>query len=242
MKSVCLALLVCMVSMLALAEVNVTLAPSGTSDFGNQPIGFQALTPFLLANSGSSAITITGIAVEPANGPYSIYHDQYTSCPSQGMLSAGADCEIVVGFTASAVGPVSGKLVVNYVVQNSHVTLNANLMANGVNDVTIVAAPIPCNYHIQYFFSPLPCTVTLLNQEPTTLMSISEEVEPSGPGDFSIWSTTCGSSLSVLTSCTIAIAYWGGHDLEEGVLQVTSNSPDHRTIKFRLQGCSRGLC
>ena len=236
MKSLCLVLLVCVVPMLALAAANVTLAPSGTSDFGNQPIGFQALTPFLLTNSGSSPITITGIALEPANGPYSIYYDQNSSCPSQGMLSGGADCAIAVGFTASVVGAVPGKLMVNYVAQNSQVTLTAKLMANGLNDVTITS---PCNFDIQYFLSgPVPCPVTLLNQEPTTLMSISEEVQPSGPGDFSIASRTCESSLSALTSCTITIEYGGGQRLEEGVLQVMSNSPDHKTIKFRLQGFS----
>lgn len=123
MRNLCLLLLVCTVSMLGLAQVNVTLAPSGTSDFGNQPIGFRALTPFLLNNSGSGAVMITSIAVsQPSNGPYSIYHDPNTSCPSQGQLSGESDCEIVVGFTASSVGRVAGTLMVTYVAENNPVS------------------------------------------------------------------------------------------------------------------------
>ena len=125
--------------------------------------------------------------------------------------------------------------------------LRATLTATGVYDVTIIAPTphleeLPCNYHITDFFGPSPCTVTLLNQEPTTLGSISFGVEPEG--DFSIDTTltTCGSSLSFLSSCTISVQYNGDMNLEEGVLQVTSDSPDGRTIKFRVQGCRIYTC
>lgn len=244
MKKLSLLVVLCTFSMLAFAQIEVTLAPSGTSDLGNQPMGFRALTPLVLANNGSGTIHITGIAVSP-NGPYSIFDDPYTSCPSHGQLAGRAHCEIVVGFTASDVGEVQGTLMVTYA--ESDQPLRATLTATGVYDVTIIAPTphleeLPCNYHITDFFGPSPCTVTLLNQEPTTLGSISFGVEPEG--DFSIDTTltTCGSSLSFLSSCTISVQYNGDMNLEEGVLQVTSDSPDGRTIKFRVQGCRIYTC
>jgi hypothetical protein len=239
-----LLLLLCMVSMVALAQ-NVTLAASVTSNLGNQPIGFPALTPFLLANNGSStititSITITSIAVSPP--PFSIYSAALTfSCVVSELLPTGGSCGIVVQFKPSAVGPVSAMLRVTYYEgQNSDnpVSLTANLIANGIYDATLIALP---NFPCTNLTNNIQCTVTLLNQEPTTLESISISVGPKQ--SYSITGNTCGSSLSALSSCTITVGYeYISSEYAEGVLQVTSNAPDNRTITFNLLGCRRYGC
>lgn len=247
MRNPCLLLLICMVSMLALAQV--TLDPSSPSNLGNQAIGYPAGTPFTLYNQGSQ-ITIESITVSPS-GPYLVFSNPPYNCPS--TLSQGGACTIWVEFNASAVGLTPGTLTVTYETTNhQQEMLTASLMANGIYDVSLVPLTTP-PHHIScnvYVGGPVgedapTCTVTLVNQQSVALTISQVSASPSP--DFSISSNACPMSPETLPpfgSCTIVVEYSASIYGELGTLQVTTNSRDGSPPILNLQGNCRhyGSC
>jgi len=242
-RNPCLLLLVCMVSMLALAQV--TLDPSSPSNLGDQPIGYAAGTPFTLANGGPGQITIESITVSPS-GPYFVFSNPPYNCPT--TLSQQGACSIWVEFNASAPGWTAGTLTVTYETTNhQQEMLTASLMANGIYDVSLVpltTAPhhLSCNVYVGNPGSA--CTVTLVNNQEQFRLSISGITVSM---DFSISSNTCPMSPETVPpfgSCTIAVQYNGNIQGEQGTLQVMTNSMDGSPPTLNLQsecrhyGCS----
>jgi hypothetical protein len=244
-RNPCLLLLVCMVSMLALAQV--TLDPSSPSNLGDQPIGYAAGTPFTLANGGPGQITIESITVSPS-GPYFVFSNPPYNCPT--TLSQQGACTIWVEFNASAPGWTSGTLTVTYeTTNNQQEMVTASLMANGIYDVSLVPLTTP-PHHISCNVWPGEdsgtCTVTLVNQQAVVLTISGVSVSPSQ--DFSIlWNmSTCTMPGTVppFGSCTMVVEYTGSDYGVLGTLQVTTNSRDGSPPILNMQGNCRhyGSC
>jgi chitinase len=86
-----------------LAQASVTLSPS-SYNFGSTPVGTgTAWETFTLANSGSSAVSISSVTV---SGPFVVS----SNCGSS--VAANASCPIYVYFAPTASGAASGTLTV----------------------------------------------------------------------------------------------------------------------------------
>jgi chitinase len=96
-------LLCVFVSVSLLAQATVTLSPS-SYNFGSTPVGTgTAWETFTLANSGSSAVSISNVAV---SGPFVVS----SNCGSS--VAANGSCPIYVYFAPTASGAASGTLTV----------------------------------------------------------------------------------------------------------------------------------
>ncbi|MGB8583577.1 MAG: glycosyl hydrolase family 18 protein [Candidatus Sulfotelmatobacter sp.] len=97
-------LLLCVfVSVSLLAQATVTLSPS-SYNFGSTPVGTgTAWETFTLANSGSSAVSISNVTV---SGPFVVS----SNCGSS--VAANGSCPIYVYFAPTASGAASGTLTV----------------------------------------------------------------------------------------------------------------------------------
>ena len=96
-------LLCVFISVSLLAQASVTLSPS-SYNFGSTPVGTgTAWVTFTLANSGSSAVSISNVAV---SGPFVVS----SNCGSS--VAANGSCPIYVYFYPTASGAASGTLTV----------------------------------------------------------------------------------------------------------------------------------
>jgi len=243
MKKLSLLLLVCMISMLAIAQtdsstdqtqqdlsqdlsVGVTLTPS-TVDLGNIAVGSPAYARFILTNNGPQNVTISSMSFAPPLAPYSV---SSTAC--KGVLTPTQNCSITVQFQASATGASATTLSVH----DTAGIQTTSLSAMGIHDVTL--APVgDCNNNAGGDNGP--CSVILTNNENWyPPLSIKIAVTP----PFSE-SDNCGDSLSELSSCTIVVAYPGSTG-QQGTLKVTTSSHDNYPPPLNLVGCKapHGYC
>ena len=99
-----------LLSPLASSAQSLTLSPS-SQNFGSTAVGTgTAWSTFTLANSGSSAVNISTVAV---SGPFVVS----SNCGSS--VAAGGSCPIYVYFSPTAAGAASGKLTVTDSASNS---------------------------------------------------------------------------------------------------------------------------
>jgi hypothetical protein len=161
--------------------------------FASQALGTksapQAVT---LANTGTTAISISGIA---ASGDFS----ESNTCGTS--LAAGAQCAISVIFAPTASGTRTGVLAINA----SNNSQTVNLTGTGA------AAPITSDsfsigtlsFASQTVNTTSPSQAVTLTNTGTTAIAISSV---STSGNFSE-SNTCGSSLVSGAQCTISVAF-----------------------------------
>ncbi len=265
MKKLSLLLLVCMVSMLALAQTDsssnttdqdpteqpqlqesppsgVSLVPS-SANFGNEPIMKLAVAPFTLKNMTSGPITVTNIVGLPAGSPYSYY---WSLCEIPGQpLEANSSCPIWVGFTTSALGPSSGTLKVTYEANGNRMTQTASLSGNAVSDVTLLATVktphiIPCNLYVGPS-GTTDCKVILINQSPysVTITGVSYSTDYG----INMSASTCPNPATLpaplvgLGSCSYVVEYTGNDDDEQGTFQVSTSAQDGSPATLNLQSC-----
>jgi len=263
MKKLSLLLLVCMISMLAIAQTDssanqtqqdlsqdspaggLTLSPSSspasTVNLGNQQLGSHAFTPFILTNGGSGT-TVKNIS---ASNPYSVYPlGSQDECPSgQFQLPAGAWCIVLVKFQASAAGESPGTLTVTY---GANGTQTAYLNATAIYDVTLVPT-IPRPYQIPCSLFVGSCTVTLINPWPISLpiaIAVSDLGDDDGYFSLPEKEDNCGTQTSPLASCTLTVEY-SGPGQTQGTLTVTTNpgKPTQNTQTLNLLGeCRKYGC
>ena len=228
MKKLLLLLIVCMVSMLALAQTNVTLTPA-THDFGTIAVHFAYQHVFVLTNNGQSSISITSITASP-NLPFSVHS---TTCLST-LAGEGAHCDITVQAKADSPGAKSGMLTVDCSARACPLT--STLTATAMADATLTPT--------SYYFGALQLgfisrkTFTLTNYEPVAL-SVDEiqVVQVGGDYYFLLQSTDCGSSVPANSRCSITVEFIPEEvGLLHGTLTVTDNSPDGTPPVVPLSG------
>ena len=100
--------------------------------FPNQIVGTSATSQVVtLANNGNAALNISGLTI---NGTNSGDFPSTTTCPNPGSLSAGANCNITVGFKPTATGTRTAAISVADNATGSPQTLN--ITGNGVSTAT----------------------------------------------------------------------------------------------------------
>ncbi len=182
----------------------VSLTPASLN-FGSVAIGSSAASQTaVLANSGTAALSISGLQATPA--VYSLSHD----CPA--TLAAGSRCTLTVGFTPAATGAVSGSIAIT-----SNAATTPDALALSGTGVTPVPATLGWIGSSTLSFpdtasgaqsAPLALQLGNSGTSPATLAGLS--FSGAAAGDFLIDpSSTCsaGGSLAGGARCTVQVVF-----------------------------------
>ncbi len=189
----------------------VTLSPSSLS-FGSQQVGTSSLpAPVTLTNSGTAALTISGIAV---SGASSADYAWTTTCPtSPSTVPAGASCSVSVTFSPSATGSRSASLRITDDASGSPHSASLSGTGSAVPPpppppaAGVTLSPTSLSFGSQTVGSTSSSkSVTLTNSGNAALTISSIAVAGANSGDFSR-TTTCGSTLAAGASCSVSVTF-----------------------------------
>ena len=193
----------------------VTLSPSSLS-FGTLAIGtISAGKTVTLKNTGSSTLTISGIAITGTNAA-----DFAQSHTCGGSLAAGASCTISVTFKPTANGTRSAALSVTDNAAGSP----QQVPLSGIG-TTAKLSPTSLSFGtVAIGVTSAAKTVTLTNVGTTTLTISGIAITGTNAADFA-QTHTCGSSLSAGASCTISVTLKPtANGTRSATLSVTDNA------------------
>lgn len=164
--------------------------------FANQTVGTSsAASTVILTNSGSAALTITGVSVTGANnGDFT----QTSTC--SGSIAAGASCSINVTFAPTATGTRTANVTVNDSATGS--PQNVPISGTGIAPAVGLSPPT-VTFASQAVGSTSAATVVTLSNSGNAVLTINSiGIAGANAGDFG-QTNNCGSSLAAATSCTI---------------------------------------
>lgn len=204
---------------------SVSLAP-GNIGFGNVD---------LTANSATSTVTLTNTATDPLAllnlnsitmiGANPGDFNQTNNCPAQ--LGAGASCTFTLCFAPTASGSRAATLQISDNTNNG--THAVSLTGTGVVPVpiaTLTPTSLPFGtVDVTLSSAPLVATLSNIATDPLAVLSISNiTLNGANPGDYN-YTTTCGATLAINSSCTFSIVFkpttFGARP---ATLQVTDNT------------------
>jgi hypothetical protein len=195
-------------------------------NFGNQTVG-TASAPLstTLSNSGSTALSITSIAVTANNGSFA----ETNTCGSS--LAAGATCSITLTWTPSAAGAMTGTIAITDTASNSPQTVT--LTGTG-NEPAVTVSAASLTFPTQVVFTSSRAQNVTLTNTGTGTLAISSIVATGG--EFSE-TNTCGTTVAPGTNCTISVTFAPkAKGTLGGTVTITDNAP-HSPQKIRLSGC-----
>jgi Abnormal spindle-like microcephaly-assoc'd, ASPM-SPD-2-Hydin len=161
--------------------------------FDSQLLGTTSVAQSVVVTNTGTAPLFLGIAI---SGPFL----KTMNCP--GRLAAGASCTVNVSYKPSATGPQSGGLL--FADNASSSPQDVSLSGTGQGYPIVSLSPSTLTFGTQALGTSSGAkTVTLKNTGTTSLTINSITASP----DFTIATTTCGSSLPPLAACTIKVAF-----------------------------------
>ncbi len=167
--------------------------------FGNQLVGTKSATQAVtLSNTGTAALTITGIAL---SGTGAADFSETNTCGTS--VAAGSNCTISLTFDPATLGAVSATLTVtdnNNAVSGSAQTLS--LTGTGTGPAVTLSATSLTFPSENVGTASVVQPVTITNSGTATLSLTGITVS----GDFSI-SNPCGTSLAVGAMCTVNVTF-----------------------------------
>jgi hypothetical protein len=204
-------------------SVLLSLAPlaavsPGSLTFGTQNVGTtSASQPVTLNNTGTAALTITGIATSANFG-------QFNNCRSS--VAASGSCTINVTFSPSATGPLTGTLTItdNNGAAGSRQTVR--LSGTGLESVVSLSSPVTFSTQSVGTTSSSQ-TVTLTNTGNGSLTFSAIAV--TGPFAIATSGTTCSTSspVAATATCTVAVTFTPTDaGAASGSLSFTDNAPN----------------
>ena len=172
--------------------------------FINQTLG-AASSPqsVIISNPGTSALNIAGIWLTGSNSS-----DFIISATDCSTLAPGSTCSVSVTFTPSLSGLRSATLSLNEFVNSpSQNVFTQSIFLNGT-----VAVPQPSISPTGLVFTNEALGIESASQivtfsNPSALPLSIGSISLSGPADFTIKGTTCGSTVAALSSCTVSAAF-----------------------------------
>jgi hypothetical protein len=189
---------------------SVTLSGTGTTpglnlsaaslSFGSENIGTTTTAQTVtLANTGSTAVSITSIAITGTNsGAFA----QTNTCGSS--LAAGANCTISVTFTPAANGSQTASVTITDNAAGSPQTIT--LTGTGVT-LTVSLSPTSVSFGTQNVDTTTAARiVTLTNTGNAALTLTNVALTGANSYDFS-QTNTCGTSLAVGANCTFSLTF-----------------------------------
>ena len=195
--------LVSLTGMGAGSTTNISATPSSLT-FASTTVGSSsAAQSATLNNSSSSTITISSVTIAGANaGDFFIASN---TCGSN--LAAGGQCTASVLFKPAASGTRTANLQFTDSAANSPQTV----ALSGTGAASSGTASIsPSN--LSWAFVAVggiggKKSITLTNGSTTTIAISGVTLAGANPGDFRIYSNTCGSTLAASASCSASIAF-----------------------------------
>jgi hypothetical protein len=174
-------------------ETTITLTPASLAFGDVVEDATSAAKSVTLKNTGTAALSITNIAV---SGDFALATG--TSCGS--ALAAGKTCVIKVTFTPMALGAFSGSITITDNASGNPQTVPMT----GTGIVAATLTPATAAYTSQTVGTTSAAKVfTLANKQSVALTSIAI----STTGDFTVSTTTCGTSLAAKKSCKISLVF-----------------------------------
>ncbi|MBL8521020.1 MAG: choice-of-anchor D domain-containing protein [Betaproteobacteria bacterium] len=199
---------------------------SGALDFGDQILNTpSAARNVTITNTGTAAMTISGVTITGANA------NQFSLTGQCASLAVGASCTLAVTFTPTSTGAKSAVISIASNAQNAASAGGIALSGNGV------LAPRPVvglsltaiGYGNSIFGGASTAQSILLKNEgglPLNIGSIS------ALGDFTV-AHNCGATVAALGTCTLTLSFTPlGVGSRGGELVVVSNAEGspHRVI------------
>jgi hypothetical protein len=199
-----------------LQNETVVLSPPSVN-FGIQLLGFRSLPRSVtLTNIGTSTLNISGIAITGTDP------GDFTETNNCGVsLQPGGHCTIGINFTPAQLGPRTAALTISDNAPGSpqSVPLSGAGVTSGPN-VTLSSTSL--TFAVQLVGTTSPAQPVTLTNYGTMLLDITSII---ASGDFS-QSSTCGSSLAPLASCTISVTFTPTQrGTRTGTVLITDNAP-----------------
>jgi len=172
----------------------VTLSPTSLT-FSKVVLGeASAAKTVTLTNSGSATLNISSITT---SGDFAL---AASTKPCGSTVAAGKNCQIKVTFTPTLIGTETGTLTINDNAANSPQTVPLS----GTGGSPAALTPASATYAARIVgTTSSPKAFTLTNHLNVALTGVTI----STTGDFSVSSTTCGTSVPALGTCTIDVVF-----------------------------------
>ncbi len=186
------------------ATGSVTVSPTSLA-FGNVVTGSGGSSlGETLHNSTAASITISNVAITGTNA--ADFTISSKTCGSS--LAASASCTATILFKPAATGTRTATLSFTDSASNSPQTValsGTGTTATGTG--TITASPSSLAWGASNIgVQTTPQTVTLHNNATAAISISSIALTSTDPGDFTILSKTCGTTLGADASCTVTLA------------------------------------
>jgi trimeric autotransporter adhesin len=181
----------------------VSVSPTSLSFGTVNPGSSSAANTVKLSNGTSSSITISGITV--SGGSASDFSISSKSCGTS--LGASGSCSVSVVFKPTASGSRSATLSFTDSASNSP---QITILSGTAGSTSGSASVSPSN--LNWVSVPIggiggQKVATLTNSGSTTVAISGVTLGGANPGDFRIYSKTCGSSLAASGSCTANVVF-----------------------------------
>ena len=192
----------------------VTLSPTSLA-WGKVVVGAtSAGKTVTISNTGTATLHFSNIAT---NGDFAL---TTSTSPCGSTLAVGKSCKVKVIFTPTQPGLRTGTLSIYDDASNSPQTVPLS----GTGSAAVGLAPASVTYTSRTVgTTSSPKTFTLTNHQSVTMNNIVI----STTGDFSVSTTTCGTSLPALGTCTIGVTFTPTQTgTRTGTLSVSDDAPN----------------
>ncbi|MFZ0769859.1 MAG: choice-of-anchor D domain-containing protein [Candidatus Sulfotelmatobacter sp.] len=176
--------------------VPVTLSSTSVS-FGTVFVGTSATAkPVTLTNN--QTVSLTNINISVSGAAFS----QVNTCGTG--IAAGAQCTITVTFSPKTSGAQTGTVTITDSASNSPQSIS--LKGSGELPVTLTPATLAFGT-VTVGATSAAKTETVTNNQKVALDITSINITGNDAGDFTQTATTCGSTLSAKSECTITLTF-----------------------------------
>ena len=187
--------------LLQLPPIQVAGVSPGSLTFSNQNVGTTSGSqPVALSNTGTAALTITGIATNSNFG-------QTNNCGSS--LAASASCTINVTFSPTTTGPLTGTLTIT---DNNNGVAGSTQTVNLSGTGTAPAVSLSTS-SLSFGNQPLSTTsaaqtVTVTNTDTANLSISTVAIGGTNASDFAKSADTCtGATVTPNKTCTVSVTF-----------------------------------
>jgi hypothetical protein len=184
------------------SPVQPALTLSATAlTFPTEPVGTQSPSQTLtVTSSGNAPAIFTSAAI---SGDFQIVPSSDTC--SNATLAPAATCTLQIVFAPTATGPRSGLLTLYANISGGQVTVA--LSGTGAAPAAIVLTPLTLTFPATIVNQTAPTQILTVANTGGTSATLQSPILTGNTSDFSITASTCTSTLSPSTSCSLRISF-----------------------------------
>ncbi|WP_263355842.1 choice-of-anchor D domain-containing protein [Acidicapsa ligni] len=191
----------------------------------------QVSAPLSIQITNSGGLPLTGIGTS-LTGAQAAEYSAVSNCGS--TLAAGASCAVSVTFAPTASGAAGASLLISDALKSQTVKLTGT----GLRPAVITVNPVTMNFgSVQMFVASAAKTLTIGNSGGSPLANPGFTFTGPGSASFSVGTTSCGTSLTNGSSCTVQVIFTPlAAGATTATLTVGSSSPGVATGTVALMG------